>query len=64
MKKIKAPEKTPHEARHTFETLLDNAGGNRKCIDMLMGHKSTDTGNRVYNHKTLDQLRETIALLK
>ena len=64
MQKIGASEKTPHEARHTFETLLDNAGGNRKCIDMLMGHKPTDTGNRVYNHKTLDQLRETIALLK
>lgn len=26
-------EKTPHEARHTFETNLDNAKGNRKCID-------------------------------
>lgn len=56
--------KTPHEARHTFETLLDNAGGNRKCIDMLMGHKSKDVGNRVYNHKTIDQLRETIELLR
>lgn len=55
---------TPHEARHTFETRLDNAGGNRKCIDMLMGHKSKDVGNRVYNHKTLDQLRETIQLLE
>lgn len=63
MKKINA-DKTPHEARHTFETNLDNAGGNRKCIDMLMGHKSKDVGNRVYNHKTLDQLRETINLLK
>lgn len=57
-------EHTPHEARHTFETNLDNAGGNRKCIDLLMGHKSKDVGNRVYNHKTLDQLRTTIELLK
>lgn len=57
-------EKTPHEARHTFETMLDNAGGNRKCIDMLMGHKSKDVGNRVYNHKTLEQLRETVSLLR
>lgn len=56
-------DKTPHEARHTFETNLDNAGGNRKCIDLLMGHKSKDVGNRVYNHKTLNQLRETIELL-
>lgn len=63
MKKINA-NKTPHEARHTFETNLDNAGGNRKCIDMLMGHKSKDIGNRVYNHKTIDQLRDTINLLK
>lgn len=63
MKKIDA-DKTPHEARHTFETNLDNAGANRKCIDMLMGHKSKDVGNRVYNHKTLQQLRDTINLLK
>lgn len=63
MDKIGA-DKTPHEARHTFETNLDNAGGNRKCIDMLMGHKSKDVGNRVYNHKTIDQLRDTIGLLK
>jgi integrase len=63
MEKINA-EKTPHEARHTFETKLDNAGGNRKCIDMLMGHKSKDVGNRVYNHKTIQQLKDTVELLK
>lgn len=63
MTKIGA-DRTPHEARHTFETCLDNAGGNRKCIDMLMGHKSKDVGNRVYNHKTIAQLRETVDLLK
>lgn len=63
MEKIGA-DKTPHEARHTFETALDNAGGNRKCIDMLMGHKSKDVGNRVYNHKTIDQLRDTVNLMK
>lgn len=63
MQKIDA-DKTPHEARHTFETALDNAKANRKCIDLLMGHKSKDVGNRVYNHKTIDQLRETVNLIK
>lgn len=63
MQKI-AADKTPHEARHTFETALDNAKANRKCIDLLMGHKSKDVGNRVYNHKTIDQLRETVNLIK
>lgn len=63
MEKIGA-DKTPHEARHTFETFLDDAKANKKCIDMLMGHKSKDVGNRVYNHKTLKQLRETVELLR
>lgn len=63
MEKIGA-EKTPHEARHTFETRLDNANANKKCIDLLMGHKSKDIGNRVYNHKTIQQLRDTVNLLK
>ena len=53
----------PHEARHTFETLLDDAGANRKCIDLMMGHASLGVGNRVYNHKTLEDLRENIELL-
>lgn len=54
---------TPHECRHTFETLLDAAGGNRKCIDLLMGHVSKDTGNRIYNHKTIEELRATVELI-
>ena len=62
MKKIGA-EHTPHEARHTFETALDNAKANKKCIDMLMGHKSKDVGNRVYNHKTITQLKEAIEMI-
>lgn len=55
---------TPHSCRHTFESLLDSAGANRKCIDLLMGHVSKDTGNRVYNHKTLDELKAAVELLK
>ena len=41
----------------------DSAGANRKCIDLLMGHVSKDTGNRVYNHKTLDELKATVELI-
>ena len=54
---------TPHECRHTFETQLDSAGANRKCIDLLMGHVSKDTGNRVYNHKTLDELKAAVEMI-
>jgi len=39
------------------------AGGNRRCIDLIMGHTSKDTGNRVYNHKTIEELRATVELI-
>ena len=57
-------EHTPHECRHTFRSRLDSAGANKKCIDLLMGHKSKDVGERIYTHKTLTVLRDTIILLK
>ena len=37
---------------------------NRKCIDLMMGHVSKDVGNRVYNHKTLEELKAAIELMK
>lgn len=40
-------EHTPHECRHTFRSKLDSAGANKVCIDLLMGHKSKDVGERV-----------------
>lgn len=57
-------DKHVHECRHTFETRLDSAGANRRCIDLMMGHVSKDTGNRVYNHKTLKELKEAIEMIK
>lgn len=53
----------PHDTRHTFRSRLDTAGGNKVAIDMLMGHSSGSIGERVYTHKTIDELRNTIALL-
>lgn len=50
-------DKTPHESRHTLESVLDSVGANKKCIDLIMGHTSKDIGNRVYNHKTIDELK-------
>lgn len=56
-------EHTPHECRHTFRSLLDSAGANKKCIDMMMGHTSKEVGERVYTHKTLEELAEALALV-
>ncbi|NCC07461.1 MAG: recombinase [Clostridia bacterium] len=54
---------TPHECRHTFRSRLDSAGANKVCIDLLMGHKSKEVGERVYTHKTIQELKDTINLL-
>ena len=53
----------PHECRHTFITRLDNAGANRTCINLIVGHKGNGVGEQVYTHKTQQQLQETVLLL-
>lgn len=55
---------TPHECRHTFRSRLDSAGANKVCIDMMMGHKSKEVGERIYTHKTLAELKEAIELIR
>jgi integrase len=55
---------TVHETRHTFRTWLDRFGGNITCINKLMGHSSGDVGMKVYTHKTIEELRETIELIR
>lgn len=59
-----APGHTSHECRHTFRSKLDAAGANKVAIDMIMGHKSNDIGERVYTHKTVEDLKQAIFLLK
>ncbi|MDR1465402.1 MAG: site-specific integrase [Oscillospiraceae bacterium] len=54
---------TVHETRHTFRSRLDSAGANKVAIDRIMGHKSLDTGERVYTHKTIKELHAAVALL-
>ena len=54
---------TPHDCRHTFRSRLDSVGANKRCIDLMMGHKSNDVGERIYTHKTLDELKHAIELV-
>lgn len=50
----------PHDCRHTAATLLDNVGANKTVVKKILGHKSSDVTERVYTHKTFEQLVETI----
>lgn len=54
---------TPHEARHTFGTLLDRAGVNTKHIQELMGHSDYSTTANIYTHPEIEELRKAVARL-
>lgn len=53
----------PHDCRHTFATLMDNAGANKVSIKRIMGHASQDITDKVYTHKDIDQLIKAIDLI-
>lgn len=50
----------PYETRHTFATMLDNKNINAKIKKLLLGHSSNDVTEKVYTHKTIEQLREAV----
>ena len=54
---------TPHECRHTFRSWLDSADANKVCIDRIMGHASANTGERIYTHKSIEELKAAIELI-
>ena len=56
-------EHKPHDARHTFASLMDSAGANKLCIKRIIGHSSQDITEDIYTHKTLEELIEAIDLI-
>jgi len=56
-------EHKPHDCRHTFATLMDNAGANKLSIKRIMGHASSDITDKVYTHKDIEELKKAIDLI-
>lgn len=54
---------TPHDCRHTFVSLLNNAGANDICIKRMVGHAGGDVTEKIYTHKDIEQLRKAIELI-
>ena len=44
---------TPHDYRHTFASLIDNANVNETVITNMMGHSDFLTTKKYYIHKDL-----------
>lgn len=53
----------PHDCRHTFGTLLNNADANSTSIKNLIGHNSFITTEKTYTHKDIEELRKAIDLI-
>ncbi len=53
---------TPHKARHTFATMLHEAGVDIKTRQMLLGHSDEATTHH-YTHPDIDMLKKAIAQL-
>lgn len=53
----------PHDTRHTFATLLNNADANSTSIKKLAGHSSFNTTEKIYTHKDIEELRKAIELI-
>lgn len=62
MMKLKLEQK-PHDTRHTFATLMDNAEANKVSIQRILGHSSKGVTDKVYTHKDLEQLIKAIDLI-
>lgn len=53
----------PHDCRHTFATLMDNAGANKLSIKRIMGHASKDVTDSIYTHKDIGELIKAIDMI-
>lgn len=56
--------KTPHDTRHTFASLLEAAGVTDSDRKRLLGHALTDVTSGVYGHRTVEQLRESLEMVR
>lgn len=51
-----------HECRHTFASLCNNSGMTKLAQQKIMGHTPADITDRVYTHKTADDLIKQMGL--
>ncbi|MBS9775968.1 MAG: tyrosine-type recombinase/integrase [Fusobacterium sp.] len=54
----------PHDCRHTFATLMNNANANKTAITKLIGHKNYSTVEKIYTHEDIENLRRNIELIE
>ena len=51
---------TPHDTRHTFITKAKECGVNEYILKLIVGHAIDDITEKVYTHRTLEELKQEI----
>lgn len=51
----------PHDTRHSFITYAKEAGMNEYILKLIVGHSIQDVTEKVYTHRTLEQLHAEIS---
>ena len=62
---LKVRPLTPYSCRHTFATMMNRVNAPAANIQKLIGHVvGSDTTDKVYTHPEIEDLRQTIEMLK
>lgn len=59
MKKLSMEHK-PHDTRHSFITKAKDAGINEYILKLIVGHEIQDITEKVYTHRTLEDMKTEI----
>ncbi len=54
----------PHDTRHTFITLAKESDVDEYVLKLIVGHAIEDVTEKVYTHRTMEQLQKEIAKIK
>ena len=54
----------PHDTRHTFITKAKSAGMDEYILKLIVGHEISDVTEKVYTHRTLEELKNEMEKIK
>lgn len=54
----------PHDTRHTFITKGKNAGMDEYILKMIVGHEISDVTEKVYTHRTIEELKSEMGKIE
>lgn len=63
LERLELPKRTLHTTRHTFASMMVEAGARPEDLQKIMGHADYSVTANIYNHANAEQLTKAIRLL-